>query len=101
MSKKSHPMQPLVVDDGVLRFRRNAIVAHLLESGKDDMNSLAIMPFSQVDREQFAQLIGYSVSGFGDLSYAKDKTVFEADRRARRLYAKLRKGKANEQQRTD
>jgi len=30
--------------------------------------------FSQEDREQFAQLIGYSLSGFGELSYVSDET---------------------------
>jgi hypothetical protein len=34
---------------------------------------LACLPFSDEDREQFAQLIGYSLGGFGDLSYASDE----------------------------
>ena len=37
------------------------------------------MPFSDEDREQFAQLIGYSVSGFGELSYASAEMVEKAD----------------------
>jgi len=32
------------------------------------------MKFNDEEREQFAQLIGYSVSGFGDLSYVSDET---------------------------
>ena len=32
------------------------------------------MPFSNEDREQFAQLIGYPFSGWGELSYVSDKT---------------------------
>jgi hypothetical protein len=43
------------------------------------MNSLAVMTFSREDREQFAQLIGYSVSGFGELSYCSKKSVQLAD----------------------
>lgn len=31
------------------------------------------------DREQFAQLIGYSLSGFADLSYVSNKTYNAAD----------------------
>jgi hypothetical protein len=73
-----HPIQPVVADDqGVLRFKANAIVEHLLEAGRRygvDMNSIAAGRFSREDREQFAQLIGYSVSGFGDLSYASSDT---------------------------
>ena len=73
-------MQRLVRDgDGVIRFQGNAIVSFLLDAGPFDMNQLAIMPFDRKDREQFAQLIGYSVSGFGDLGYCAKKTVKKAD----------------------
>ncbi len=70
-----HPIQPLAIDEkGVLRFKRNAIVSFLLDNGGFDMNKLAGMDFSNEDREQFAQLIGYSHSGFGELSYVSDET---------------------------
>lgn len=73
MSK--HPIQPLETDgDGVLRFKPNKIVRFLLDAGMYDLNKLAIMEFSQNDREQFAQLIGYSLSGFSELSYVSDET---------------------------
>jgi hypothetical protein len=49
------------------------------------MNDLALMPFSNEDREQFAQLIGYSVSGFGELPYASAMAVMAADVEAERL----------------
>ena len=79
-----HPMQPIVLaPDKVLRFKANAIVRHLLdlctERGIASMNTIAVLPFSVEDREQFAQLIGYSVSGFGDLSYARRATVAAAN----------------------
>lgn len=64
-----HPVQPLIVDRGQLRFKPNAIVKFLLDSGPSNMNTLAGMEFTREDREQFAQLIGYSHSGAGDLSY--------------------------------
>jgi len=68
-----HPIQPLEKDaHGILRFKQNAIVRFLLDSGPNDMNKLAMMPFSQEDRQQFAQLIGYSLCGYGDLSYVSD-----------------------------
>lgn len=76
-----HPMQPIVTDQhGVARFKRNAIVEHLLANGGIDLNAIARMDFDQRDREQFAQLIGYSVCGFGDLSYARPDIVAAADR---------------------
>lgn len=70
-----HPLQPIVVDEhGSPRFKSNAIVQHLLDAGGIDMNMLARMPFEQNDREQFAQLIGYSLGGFSELSYVRDVT---------------------------
>lgn len=78
-----HPMQPIIQDDsGVIRFQKNAIVRFLLDAGPFDMNQIALMPFTQEDREQFAQLIGYSVSGFGELSYASAESVAKADQLA-------------------
>lgn len=82
--RATHPLQPLVRDpSGVIRFRENAIVRYLLEASKQgrrcDLNALAILPFTQEDREQFAQLIGYSLSGFGDLSYVSKGTYARAE----------------------
>lgn len=76
----SHPMQPIALDkDGVARFKSNAIVEWLFDAGKLDLNEIACMDFSKQDRMQIAQLLGYSVSGFGDLSYAKKRVVSKAD----------------------
>jgi hypothetical protein len=75
-----HPIQPIEKDArGVLRFKSNKIVEHLLEHGGIDLNKLAVMDFSREDREQFAQLIGYSLSGFGSLSYVSDETYAAAE----------------------
>lgn len=76
-----HPMQKIEIDsECVARFRENAIVRYLLESHPTaDMNTLACVPFSRADREQFAMLIGYSVSGFGELDYASKKMLDKAD----------------------
>lgn len=84
-----HPMQPIILDDdGVPRFQKNNIVRFLLDAGPFDMNQLAVMPFSRKDREQFAQLIGYSVSGFCELSYVKDKAYEKAVRKGQKLLKK-------------
>ena len=75
-----HPIQPLYVDQtGVVRFKPNAIVRYLLDNGGITMNKLAVMDFSDEDREQFAQLIGYSCSGACDLSYVRDITISVAE----------------------
>jgi hypothetical protein len=80
MSEPQHPVQPIVKDEhGVVRFKANAIVRFLLDAGSFDLNQLAAMDFSDEDREQFAQLIGYSLSGFGELSYVSDETYERAE----------------------
>lgn len=85
---KKHPRQPVVMDSqGVARFKHNAIVRHLLDTGRCDMNAIARMPFSREDREQFAQLIGYSVSGAGDLSYMSKELIAEADAEVEKMIA--------------
>ena len=70
--KTKHPTQPLVRKDGVLRFKENAIVSYLSnylrDTGKCSMNDLGLMPFVREDRRQFAQLLGYSLAGYGELS---------------------------------
>jgi hypothetical protein len=70
------PLQP--IKDG--RFEANAIVEYLLDKGPFDMNHLGTLGFSQEDREQFAQLIGYSLSGFSELSYVRNETYDAAMR---------------------
>lgn len=78
-----HPMQPLVEDGkGVLRFKENAIVRYLLDQGRITMNDLAALDFPVEDREQFAQLIGYSLGGYSSLSYVRGETVAAAARMA-------------------
>ncbi len=70
-----HPVQPLEKDDtGILHFKKNAIVEYLLGAGPSDLHHLAVLSFSDEDREQFAQLIGYGSSSFGDLSFVSDET---------------------------
>lgn len=88
----SRPIQPLELDDNnVLRFKKNKIVDHLLRVSGMDLNSLALVDpkFSEEDWEQFAQLIGYSLSGFSDLSYVKKETVDRAELQAFWLTSKL------------
>lgn len=67
--EKKHPIQPLITgDDGVVRFQSNQIVKFLLEKGGFNLNDLDCIDFPKADREQFAQLIGYSLSAYGGLA---------------------------------
>jgi hypothetical protein len=67
-----HPTQPLETDaNGVLRFKKNTIVSFLAEGR---LNELAMMDFPKEDREQLAQLTGYSLDGYGSLSYVTNES---------------------------
>ena len=95
--KKSDPppMQPVVEDaHGTLRFRENALIRYIVDhagdgvhpgaqpvpgipgtsaidpsADKPDIGELMSMDFPQADKEQFAQLMGYSVAGYHELSF--------------------------------
>jgi hypothetical protein len=93
--KVPHPLQPVYLDEnGTARFKSNAIVRFLLDAGPFDMNKLAEMPFTDKEREHFAQLIGYSISGFGELSYVSDETYSAADKALTKLVKKSKAKKA-------
>ena len=99
--KKPHPMQPVIRDEhGILRFRENAIVRYIVDhaadvvhrgakaidpdtgrpfhQGKLDLSKLSMLDFPQEDREQFAQLMGYSIEGYHELSYVSDESASQA-----------------------
>lgn len=76
------PMQPLHIDQfGTIRFKVNPIVQHLLDVAGNvgvNMNTIAMQGFEPEDQMQFAQLIGYSLSGYGELSYVTDESYDRA-----------------------
>jgi hypothetical protein len=98
------PMQPLVeATDGTvrsIRFRENAIIRYIVDhagkvvhpgapaidpdtgrpyhQGTLDLGKLMMLDFPQEDREQFAQLMGYSVVGYHELSYVSDASAMQA-----------------------
>jgi hypothetical protein len=92
MPKRKHPIQPIAFDaDGTVRFVKNHIVRFLLDQYKPGLNDLAVRFGSsddnKADYEQLMMLIGYSVSGFGDLEIDR-RTIAIADRQADALIAK-------------
>lgn len=76
------PMQPLVIDaHGTLRFKENPIVRTLLDYATGHgygLNEIAREEFDAEDQMQLAQLIGYSLSGYGTLSYVTDESYERA-----------------------
>ena len=90
MAKRKHPIQKIVVtESGVIRFTENEIVSHLLDAYPGGLNALAARfrrDDSLEDYEQLMMLIGYSVSGFGDLDLDR-RTIAVADGMAARLFA--------------
>ena len=90
--KIKHPMQPIhFAKDKVIRFKQNAIVRFILDAGPNDLNKLATMDFTKDDWTQFMQLIGYSVSGYGELSFVDKKVIKEADAIAEKMMRKYGK----------
>lgn len=82
---KKHPRQKMRVDEhGTVRFVQNDIVEFL---AMNKLNDLARMGFSDEDWRQLAQLIGYSVSGYGELSYVPHQHALKMDRKAERILA--------------
>lgn len=76
------PIQPLVIDaHGTLRFKENPIVRALLDYATEHgygLNEIALEEFDAEDQMQLAQLIGYSLSGYGTLSYVTDESYERA-----------------------
>ena len=87
LAGEEEPMQPVGVDaHGVHRFLDNRIVRELLvRSGLTGygLNEIAVDAhrgkYNDVEQRQLAQLIGYSVSGYGDLSYVDNESCMRAD----------------------
>ena len=75
----NHPIQPLETAEGDRpRFKKNTIVDFLVAGF--GLNNLIDRNFPMEDWEQLAQLIGYSLSGFSELSYVRDETYETACR---------------------
>jgi len=93
---KQAPMQPVVIaEDGKIRFKENRIVSAFYEKSRASgfgLNEAALGDFTPEEHMQLAQLIGYSVDGYGTLSYVSDESYEEADKRAAAIRASSGKG---------
>src|SRR5271170_6490374 len=91
---KAQPMQPIYLDEeGTPRFKGNAIVRRLFKEKIISLNDIAMwlddVPVE--DAEQFWQLLGYSTSGYGDLSFVRPEIIAEADAKAEALLEKKKR----------
>lgn len=86
LAGEEEPMQPVGVDKhGVHRFLENRIVRDLLDKSSTvgfSLNEIALGNYSDAEHRQVAQLIGYSVGGYSDLSYVNDESYFRAAERS-------------------
>lgn len=77
-----NPIQPIVYDDrGVPRFKENKIVSDLLDFASNrgfGLNEIACNGYSKDDQQQFAQLIGYSLGGYAELTSYVDDDAYNA-----------------------
>jgi len=82
------PMQDVYLDEhGTARFKVNKIVRFLLAThSRVDLNMIEAIPFPQEDREQFYQLLGYSVGGYAEI-FGDTDVVKAADEIAAALAA--------------
>ena len=84
-------LPPVVLVEGIARFRENPIVSYLLEIAPTDLNEIG-MRFhdNPAAYAELAALIGYSVSGWGDLSQSDEESVARADEEAEALSKETR-----------
>lgn len=79
-------MRPGERNNAIVRYvvdhATKMVATHPMHANRLDLNKLALMKFPQEDREQFAQLMGYSISGYHELSYVSDESATEASRLA-------------------
>ena len=62
----------------VVEHAAQMVATHPMHAGRLDLNALYMQSFPRADREQFAQLMGYSISGYHELSYVSDLSAAEA-----------------------
>jgi hypothetical protein len=76
---------------GVVRFRGNAVVEWLFKNGRIDLNTIPCHSLPSKDVAEFWQMLGYSVSGYGDLDFIDRMTVEQADKEAELVQVRIPK----------
>jgi hypothetical protein len=79
MTTPKHPMQPVVLsEDGRAYFVPNEILVWMLAHGRINFDEIAQQGFSDEDRMQLAQLLGFAVSRYTQLTYVTEAGMAEA-----------------------
>lgn len=66
--KLGYITQPFIYIDGVLRFKDNAVVDYMFNTGLLDLNEAHSLPVDKKYYNQILQLVGYSLNGYLELS---------------------------------
>ena len=96
--EQKHPDQPMVItEDDVIRFKENRIVRKLLKISSEKGFSLNEIyldvlegNYDREDYVQLMQLIGYSFSGYSELSCVNDEEYERAEKQYEELSEKLK-----------
>ena len=85
--------QKMEIDSvGIIKFKENKIVSRLLEICDENgygLNQIFIDFGETEDYIQLMQLIGYSFSGYSELSCVSDKEYYRAEKQYNRLKDKV------------
>jgi len=92
-ARTEYPIQPIEFDNkGVIRFKKNRIIEDLLNTSHMDFNKICLKHqegyYTLEEYEQLNMLIGYSISGFGDLEGVSREMVEEVEKIAEELIKK-------------
>lgn len=88
MPDEQQPMQPIALVEGVARFKTNEIVRRLFDLKLINLNDIALWADVPIeDREQFWQMLGYSVSAYGGLSFVRREIASAASAKVMALLA--------------
>lgn len=72
-------------EQGTIRFEANPIVRKLLDEATArgySLNDLALCDFPKIEWEEFYRLIGYSLTGYHELSNVTDESAIAASYQA-------------------
>lgn len=67
------PTQPLTLEDGKPRFKRNPLVWYLFHSSEISLEGLLALGHDVQYVQQFLQLLGYSVCGYSEMSFIPEE----------------------------
>jgi hypothetical protein len=91
-----HPRQPIgIAPDGIVRFKPNALLRLLVDGGHINLNVVILRAqesrIPDEDLAQFWQLLGTSISAFGEHDFVSSEEAEACDDEAARVIAEKEK----------